>query len=162
MKGKKNLLLFLALLMPVLIFVMLKMFGKNQFDVTPLFVESVPQDLGCNTANIALPYRLPDSVIAKLPFESDSLICLYFDKGSEDANEQVQRAVDEFKSDPVTITSSNAMTHPSWRRCIFFLEEPFDLVLVDRKGAIRGQYVASDRDEMDRLITEITILLKKY
>ena len=42
------------------------------------------------------------------------------------------------------------------------MREQFDLVLLDNEGTIRGQYVSDDREEMDRLITELSILLKKY
>jgi hypothetical protein len=101
-------------------------------------------------------------VMDKLSIEGDSLVCIHFNSSSGEANAQLQRAVDAFISDPVKITSSNPLTHTSWKECVFFLREPFDVVLVDRRGVIRGQYAASDRDEMDRMITEITILLKKY
>jgi hypothetical protein len=161
MNSKKNILLFLALLLPGLIFVMLKMFGKNQFDVEPLYQTTAP-DLPGRCANVTLPYGIPDSVMTKLSFDADSLVCIHFNSSSGEANAQLQRAVDAFVSDPVKITSSNSLTHDSWKECIFFLKEPFDVVVVDRRGKIRGQYVASDREEIDRMITEITILLKKY
>jgi hypothetical protein len=48
------------------------------------------------------------------------------------------------------------------KRCVFFLSDVQDLVLVDATGVIRGQYLSTDRDEMDRLITEIAIILKRY
>lgn len=161
MKSKKGILLFLALLLPGLIFVMLKFFGRNQFNVEPLYQTTAP-DLEANCGNVSLPYHIPDSVLTKLPLDGDSLVCIHFNSESGEANAQLQRAVDAFAADPVSITSSNPLTHKSWKECIFFLREPFDLVLVDKRGVIRGQYIASDRDEMDRMITEITILLKKY
>ena len=160
MKSKKGILLFLALLLPGLIFVMLKLFGRNQFDVQPLYQNEAPDFANCRS--VTLPYHIPDSVLTKLPIDGDSLVCIHFNSASGEANAQLQRAVDAFAADPVTITSSNPLTNKSWKECIFFLREPFDVVLVDRKGTIRGQYIASDRDEMDRMITEISILLKKY
>jgi hypothetical protein len=48
------------------------------------------------------------------------------------------------------------------KRCIFFLSGSQDLVLLDQNGAIRGQYVSQERKEMDRLVTELSILLKQY
>jgi hypothetical protein len=48
------------------------------------------------------------------------------------------------------------------KKCVFLLKEPFDLVMVDRAGVIRGQYTSNDREEVDRLIMEITIILKRY
>ncbi len=35
-------------------------------------------------------------------------------------------------------------------------------VLTDKEGRIRGYYQASDREDMDRLITELNILIQKY
>ncbi len=49
-----------------------------------------------------------------------------------------------------------------WKNCIFFLYNPFDLVLLDSKGMIRGQYESASREEMDRLLTELSIILKQY
>ncbi len=161
MKATKIIFLFLLLGLPALIFAMLKIFGKNEFDVQPLFSESVPEISGC-MINHTLPYRVPDSVLTTLSSEKDSLMCIHFEPLSEEANVQLQRAVDQFKNDPVMITSSNASTNPDWKRCVFLLDGEQNLVLIDRKGLIRGQYIASDRDDMDRLLTEITILLKKY
>jgi hypothetical protein len=160
MKGK-NFKLYLALLLPILVLVMLKLFGRNQFDVPPLFVDDMPKSEACGI-KVSLPYHVPDSVMVKLPIETDSLVCIDFGGQSPTANIQIQRAVEQFKNDPVHITSSNKLTNPAWKECIFFLQEPFDVVVVDRKGVIRGQYDADDREEMDRLITEITIILKKY
>ena len=48
------------------------------------------------------------------------------------------------------------------KRCVFFLTDSLDLVLIDKDGLIRGQYISSDREEMDRLLTETSILLKQY
>jgi hypothetical protein len=46
--------------------------------------------------------------------------------------------------------------------CIFLLKAPYDVVMIDRKGLIRGQFVSDNREEIDRLMTEIDIILKKY
>src|SRR5690606_26275936 len=97
-----------------------------------------------------------------LPIGNDSLLCILFDDSSSESNTHLQRVVEHFQSDPLVVTSTNGLTNPSWRKCVFFLQEPFDVVLVDRRGAIRGQYDSKDRDEIDRLITEATIILKKY
>jgi len=50
----------------------------------------------------------------------------------------------------------------AWKTCIFLLKKPYDVVLIDRKGLIRGQFVSDNREEIDRLITEVDIILKKY
>ncbi|HYG19437.1 MAG TPA: hypothetical protein VD816_10935, partial [Ohtaekwangia sp.] len=87
-----------------------------------------------------------------------------FTKPDVAEDDPLTRITDNFAADPVHITYFNtkAPADSTIRSCIFFLKEPFDVVLVDRKGRIRGEYDADDRDEIDRLITEITIILKKY
>jgi hypothetical protein len=46
--------------------------------------------------------------------------------------------------------------------CIFLMESQHDAVIVDKGNRIRGQYAMSNREEADRLIMELKILLKKY
>ena len=48
------------------------------------------------------------------------------------------------------------------KKCVFFLKDRYDLVLVDRAGLIRGEYISDDREEVDRLLMELAILFKKY
>ena len=49
-----------------------------------------------------------------------------------------------------------------WTSCIFFIKKPYNAVLVDEENRIRGYYAVDNREEMDRLILEMQILLKKY
>lgn len=161
MKGKQIILLFLALLLPVCIFIFLRMFGKNEFDVQPLFVDTLPPLAeACPANTVSLPYHIPDTIVAKLPFGDNRFLGIYF--GNADINERFQRVINILQDEPVHLTSLNTAENIRWKTCVFFLKEPFDVVLVDRKGAIRGQYNSTDREEIDRLMTELTILLKRY
>ena len=163
MQGRKNLYLFIALLLPRCVFIFLKLFGKNEFAVAPLFVDVMPEvQPGC--AAVSIPYHTPDSIVQKLDFKNDSLVLISFGEPNQEGINQLKRVDEQHQSDPihqVHIPSSD-YRYTTWNNCIFFLKEPFDLVLVDRKGVIRGQYTSNDLDEMDRLITEITIILRKY
>jgi len=49
-----------------------------------------------------------------------------------------------------------------WKNCVLFLKGPADMVVVDRRGRLRGQYILADREEVDRLLTEVSIILKRY
>lgn len=161
MKKTKALFLFLALLLPVLVFLFLRFFGKNEFAVPPLYAETFPEvTQGCAPVK-ALPYRIADSVKTKLPFGNDSLVLITFGTPDAEAKNQLKRVEGKFPNDPVAFAQMSDSASV-WKQCIFFLKPPFDQVLVDRNGAIRGQYTAGDLDEADRLITEITIILKKY
>ena len=46
--------------------------------------------------------------------------------------------------------------------CTLLLNPTLDLVLLDGKKRIRGQYNSNERDEVDRLMTELDIILKRY
>ncbi|RAV98584.1 hypothetical protein [Pseudochryseolinea flava] len=154
--------LFLALLLPGCIFVFLKLFGRNEFAVAPLYQSAPPTVTGCS--NVTLPYSVPDTVLSTLNFGRDKLVVVIFDETTVDGRAQIDRVTDEIKDDAVHIihhTSLDVKTS-SWKRCTFFLAEPRNTVLVDAQGKIRGEYTMSDREEVDRLLTEITIILKKY
>jgi hypothetical protein len=53
------------------------------------------------------------------------------------------------------------MLGKSLKDCVFLLHDPYDIVLFDKQGFIRGQYYSGDRDEIDRLILELSIILNK-
>lgn len=163
MKGNKLIFLFLAFLLPVLIFLFLRFFGKNEFAVEPLFVTEAPEvPSGC--VSVSIPYHVPDSITKSLTSENDSLTLFVFGKPDKEALTQLARLDEEF-ADEAIHKKFIEQTHPEYtslKQCIFFLKEPFDLVLVDRRGTIRGQYVNNDREDVDRLLTEIAIILKKY
>jgi hypothetical protein len=160
---KKIIFLFLALVLPIGIFLFLKYFGKNEFAVQPLYSTEYPViEAGCPAVK-SIPYSIPDSVMIQLPFENADLLLLQFGStGNESAN-QTTRIQKEFTNDPVKLfIPPDTQQTTVWRRCVFFLKEPFDLALVDRHGVIRGQYTSNDREDVDRLVTELSILLKKY
>ena len=66
----KVLFLFLALGLPIVVFVFLKLFGKNQFAVAPLFQDSIQSPVGCNSFAYQTPYTIPDSLLTKLEWNS--------------------------------------------------------------------------------------------
>lgn len=162
MKGRKILYLFIALLLPGCVFVFLKFFGKNEFAVPPLYADVMPEvPAGCE--KVTLPYFVPDSILSQLQFSQDSLVLISFGELTKEGTHQVDRVKELYPTEVVQWPISSADVRGTfWKHCTFFLKEPFDLVLVDRRGRIRGQYTSNDLDEMDRLITEITIILKRY
>jgi hypothetical protein len=181
MKATKVFFLFLALVLPVGIFVFLKLFGRNEFDVPALYVtEAPPQLAGCTAAK--QPYNVPDSIRMAYLHPGDSLAVIFFQPLSGEALNQLDRVREQTANDPVRLTQADSTntqvdsahtqtdsTHTSAqfdpariRRCAFFMEGDVNVVMIDGRGVIRGQYKAAEREEIDRLLTEITILLKKY
>lgn len=157
---KKSILLFLGLLLPVLVFLFLKFFGKNEFDVPLPHSESIQAPVGCDFEYKAL-YTLPDSIIGTAIPEYENLLVLIFTPGRN----QLRQALVETFGAGVKIAEEfdGDMTNESiLKRCLLLMPESADIVVIDRKKRIRGYYDSSDRDEVDRLKAELTILLKRY
>ncbi len=164
--GKKIIFLFLALLLPAFIFVFLKIFGKNQFAVEPLFQTEAPSlHSRCDPAKT--PYSIPLDKLDRFIKAGDSLSIVFFRADSSARSVQGKiygQLAEHYKNDPITPTIAwvsdndfDVVFH-----CIFAMNKPKDIALIDNHGLIRGQYESSDRDEIDRLKTEITIILKRY
>ena len=164
MRGKKILFLFLALLLPICVFLFLKIFGKNEFAVPPLYQDIAPE-VQADCPPVKLPYHVSAQIIEKTFLPDDSLGLIYFqaNKPARESQNQISRIQEYCAHYPLTLTTSDSIVfNNQLRKCIFFLKEPFDMVLIDRVGTIRGQYASGDREDVDRLITEIDIILKKY
>jgi hypothetical protein len=159
---KKTIFLFVALLLPGCIFVFLKFFGENKFDVAPLYTEEYPTGAEDCGIKIILPYKVPDSIQSKFNSQSKAYTLIHIGSITGDSEKQMNRVKLEYENEinlqqvPVT-TETSGLKH-----CTFFLTETDDLVLIDQQGLIRGQYSSSKRKEIDRLITELSILLKHY
>lgn len=184
---KKLLFLFLALLLPVLIFLFLKTFGKNEFEVPVLFSDSVAAPSVCNVYSYKTPYVISDSVLEEISWNSnDSLTVIVFeDENNVNQNERrihVTRIFTEFKTEPLHVVhvyrnttipnaKSDRLTTVSLagddflriRNCAFLLSQATDAVIIDHKKRIRGQYDLTNRDDADRMIMqEMNILFKRY
>jgi hypothetical protein len=143
---KKLLLLTVALALPGLIFIFLKRFGKNEFEV-PVFHRSGREwtVAGCNGGEVAsFAVRKPLTILATRtgqPVES-SLRRLAENFGAEDYE--------------VRYAARDSV------RCPALLRDADHEVLLDANGRIRGYYNVAVREEADRLILEMKIVLKRY
>ena len=164
MKGKKIIFLILALVLPATIFVFLKLFGRNEFQVPVLHENNIPGRADNCDFVYKAPYRVADSVISALdPEKDDSVYVFNFDNTLEDA---MSRISVEFRGDPVSVVNT-ADLPPKFdagvlRECVLLMDPDTAVAILDSRNRIRGYYDASDRDEVDRMIVEIKILLKQY
>lgn len=159
-KYRKVIFLFLALMLPVCIFLFLKIFGKNQFSVPPLFIEVLPENMDeCGVA-VALPYRVPERIRDSLSLPKEKMSLVHFGRLKSNDDTNLERVKDDHKSKFSLIAVPDSLSR--LKRCVFFLTGDNDLVLVDNEGTIRGQYKSSDRDEIDRLRMELSILFNEY
>ena len=155
--------MFLALLLPALIFVFLKYAGKNEFNIPVYFdqgVEKVPG--GCDRSYPA-PYLLDeDNWVGQARTQANVVV---FPDAGIDFSRMEAALSDEFGGDVTFEEGCNVADSSSCdelRRCTFILERPNQAVLFERSGSIRGYYDLHKRDEFDRLRVELKILLKKY
>lgn len=166
MKFKKSLYLGLALILPIGVFLFLKFFGKNEFDVEPLFRETVSINPDCEN-DYSFPYVIPDSIASAFHVaKRDKLTLMVFTNNNlkEEIQKQVNRIREEFSNDPVVINNVDEMnTNFSYlKNCIFLMQDQLNVALIDNEKRIRGQYDASSLEDMDRLIVEMKIILKQY
>lgn len=146
------------------IFIFLKIFGRNEFQVPVLHeVGTVTAPSDC-PFQYSSPYRIADTVLTSLNVNrNDSLFVFYFDST---LNTAMKRVSVEFAAARVQLVSppdlSDEMDLQLLRECIFLMPPGTSVALLDHRNAIRGYYDGNDRDEIDRLMVEIQIILKQY
>ena len=178
MQGKKGLYLIAALGLPIFVFLFLKFCGRNEFNVEPLFQAGSIEVAGDCEFNYQIPYTISDSVFNRYQIGKTLFSVITFTDTLR--NPMIQQVNEELKSDSVTFfnvvnenafltknseTNLNLVEEVQFdfdKQCIFLLKEPFNTVLVNNSGVIYGQYNSRDRYEVDRLLAELLILLKKY
>ncbi len=159
MNIKKVVILVVGLVLPIGIFLFLKIFGENKFEVVPLFQTELPASAK-DCRDIQFPYFIPTEIVDKFITKENGVSVVLMDSDLA----VLSRIFDQFSSDPVSIKkidASTTMLGKSLKTCVFLLHDPYDIVLFDKQGIVRGQYYSGDRDEIDRLILELSIILKK-
>ena len=140
------------------------MFGKNEFRVEVFYdAGSITAPAGCDF-QYTTPYEVADSVISRfVENKNDSLYVFYFGRSLATA---MNRISVEFKSDPVQIIAGDESATEAqagfFRRCALLMKSDTSVALVDYKNRIRGYYDGRDRDDVDRLIVEMKVILRKY
>lgn len=192
--------LLLILVLPVLIYIFLQAFGKNEYDL-PVYFENgvdsvaagcdypegqykVPADfLGKANNNIIIAFFRPagiksTSLISEVAramnvFQKEDVKLLLFSPENETDFHQLEKELTSFgnKSSQWLLSSNHPEQIKNIAACGFVilealnensLDDHFPLVLIDKERRIRGYYNGEDREEIDRLIVEINILLANY
>jgi len=166
MKGK-GILLLIALVLPSCVFVFLKFFGKNEFAVEPLFQERPLGGIPAECGEITFPYHLPDSVIRNIHEGTgkDSIALVYVPGYlNVEGKKQINRITESFGYPSFIrgLLIDQTRWEERYRKCVFLLPDSYNAIVADKKGTIRGQYNINDREDVDRLLTELTIIFKKY
>ncbi|MEQ8426074.1 MAG: hypothetical protein RIA63_15245 [Cyclobacteriaceae bacterium] len=172
---RKPIVLFLALLLPVLIFVFLHFFGRNEFNV-PIYFQS-PSDEVPGDCSITYPYHVQDS-----NFQINGPTVVLFtgglnEKKVKESIFQLSRLKDEFKDHAPSIVllsqetsgdsgyeneiALDSASYVQMRKCVF-LAGSNQLALIDNEKQIRGFYSEASLKEVDRLIVELKIIFNEY
>jgi hypothetical protein len=168
--GKKTVYLFVALILPISIFVFLKLMGKNQFAIPTYYSSGIDSLSSICEADYSKPYFVPDSILEKINWKEKE--CSLFLLGKTN-NLELKRLRDVFTTEQFDIYSINAESKQNghqltesvfakWKNCIFIAKPFINVVLIDNEKKIRGYYSIGSREEMDRLLVEMKILLKQY
>jgi len=161
--SKKSIYLLIALILPVCVFVFLRKFGKNEFTIPVYYEQGVTDKQPSCSYTYPVPYTIPDSIMQQLGVVDKKVVLVLADTSSV-VEVGMKRLREEFESTDFQIvipSGVNASLDHTYA-CFFFLERPWFAVLIDPEKRIRGYYAPNSREEVDRLIVEMKILLKKY
>lgn len=158
----KYVVLILAFVLPALIFLFLKKFGKNRFEVSPLYTDGVPvRNTGCPPLPPG-PYHIPDSILTFFGAGRSARLMLFSLPTGEPSNQQ-DRIMNAFKKRELELVNMVAdEKFSAWNDCFLFIPEQKNSLLVDTVGAIRGYYNLASREDVDKLLMEAAIILHKY
>lgn len=153
---KKGLFLFVALLLPILVYLFLKFFGRNEFDIRTYYQEGVPAPAGCGPYQS--PYLVPDSTLSRLGWTGKGPAIIVLNNTPRPNLVKVQ---EEFNSGDYETLIAESPDY-SLKTCVLLAGDTASVVLVDAERKIRGYYHPEIRDDADRLSLELKILLRKY
>lgn len=170
----KGFLLFIALVLPVAIYLFLQGFGNNIYELPKLYQTELPADVSTTCSNIVLPHvlsfekyginsELPKVLDIRMNAESNSFLDNEFNR--------VNNYFLEKRYERVLIGNSSLVT-PNYTKItvedlslfvnctLLHTDNNSFMVLVDKDGFIRSYYDKNDRADFDRLIVELEILKK--
>ncbi len=181
MKGKQLIILSLAFILPISIFIFLKTLGKNEFAVEPFHQEGVITVSAECGPDYKTPYTVPSAVLKDLLWDENDSLSLYMLVDKDQVLAEVVRRLaatntpNELSMSTLTVDSAkvreiagvtklvrDVVSLEQISDCFFIMEKNKNAILLDNKRRVRGYYNVSDREEVDRLAVEITIILKKY
>ena len=158
--NKKITYLLLALALPGLIFIFLKIFGKNHFDIPVYYKEGIADSVKECGGPSRVPYTLPDSILNAFGYKNETA-CLFVE-ASEINKKEIAQLKQSFGDDQLQIIALGGIEAKRLdriKKCVLLLKEPWKAVLLDKQRRIRGYYAFTNLEETDRMKVEIEILL---
>lgn len=183
----KGLLLFTALILPVLVFVFLKMFGENQFDIPVFNHTDISPEVNCDgftTPHVVGEFKIKDVVLSnsqianiyhifdaatnelemrglmKVKDRLESKYAIIHSIGLSDSTNSIGKLSNKYQIDGLwKMYSVGEQSLRDFVNCELMITGDESLVLIDNEGKIRGYYNGSEGEETDRLILESKILI---
>ena len=158
---RKTFFLTLALILPVLVFLFLKFFGRNKFEIPVYYQDTIEIPRDC-LVNFQAPYSVSDSTLIALGVDLHRACLILFKNMTGENDIRLREEVQQNKLQVVNLSEVLSKEKESKMRCIFLLPDKFNSVLLDEQRRIRGYYQVDSRDETDRLLVELKILFNDY
>lgn len=165
--------LVITLIIPLAIFVFLRLFGKNHFDI-PIYYEHGVEVKFDGCSNSKDQFHVSDTLVSK---DRPTLVMFYRQRQDFDQNilaNQLERLHELYGNalPQVVLYTSEALDRDgtvvkqletdqleSVMHCGFATDTLNQYILTDSQRRIRGYY-STDLEEVDRLVVEIKILLE--
>jgi len=184
-KYLKPAILFVALLLPVVIFLFLKLFGDNKFDIPVYYQnkEEIITNAACENSNIMMPYAeniikseiINNTLLSQLKEDKITVLAYYDGENISELTYKLKRLQERLGQDYQMILFADSLQNKTvvnqivvnqskneidyfWK-CTLLNNDYHQWDLLDNKKRIRGYYDGSEK-EMDRLIVEMAILIK--
>jgi len=158
---KKGFILLFSLLFPIIVFLFLKFYGQNEYELSVYnsSCSEIIDEYIINDFNRKNNIRIVDIRMA----DNDILVDNYINK--LEINDQIE-----------VITLSNKLRNLNWLNIVVdkvlierlseciqneYLDKSF-ILLLDKQNRVRGHFYSADRKEIERLDVEIDILLLEY
>ena len=158
---KKGFILLFSLLFPIIVFLFLKFYGQNEYELSVYnsSCSEIIDEYIINDFNRKNNIRIVDIRMT----DNDILVDNYINK--LEINDQIE-----------VITLSNKLRNLNWLNLVVdkvlierlseciqneYLDKSF-ILLLDKQNRLRGHFYSADRKEIERLDVEIDILLLEY
>ena len=158
---KKGFILLFSLLFPIIVFLFLKFYGQNEYELSVYnsSCSEIIDEYIINDFNRKNNIRIVDIRLT----DNDILVDNYINK--LEINDQIE-----------VITLSNKLRNLNWLNIVVdkvlierlseciqneYLDKSF-ILLLDKQNRVRGHFYSADRKEIERLDVEIDILLLEY
>lgn len=158
---RKIIYLVLALCLPIAVFIFLRTFGENEFDIPVYYKNGIDESNPCMPKNSG-QYFVSDSFLKERGWRANVPVIICTDSSKQVYSNLIRLREDFDSTEYQLIYLSTSNSEAGKNACLLLLEKPWTTVLLDAERRIRGYYTPTTLDETDRLGVELKILLKKY